>query len=982
MSDEHTRGVGFDGPSPKTRVADLKIQVRFASGKIYGPYQRAEITAFIFAGRLKGEEEILVEGESNWRLITSDVEFFDAFQDLLTGKRSRDKKKKKRTDPVLSTKIGQAPLDLGDEKTRALSETPRAPLSDLFAPDTEPSAPLPQSHISEAAASGNLNALPGGSPPKKIVAKSKPKVLLGGLLGLLVLAYLSTSLPRGTNEGDRQFNARSVFKPIGALEYGRALSGWWGDFSFKVPAFPVTLNGADALLLPDGFGADFWIKDIRALVNEGNADQKSTVSYWMRWAWNLQWAGECVRTFDIQNGERMAQQGREIQKKLIAGKLLTPAYQSLFESLPFLFAGKWTEAETTLKKTTEIPIAQWLAELASWMGFWSRGGNGDIYQSPAYATYRAPLFDLTAQLRRAFVTKDPRTPQLVSELAEAYPFNFELWFNASQFVWRLKSENIQIAQRTFLTGVASLALVPASFQKVYWAQFAEFLASFGQPILSEQARLNQQALSERDLSASRKQRTQWWDFGQEGLDINLVAQQAFDRLQKSKLQGLEIPTLLVLGAITKRGSEYLAEAAYHFAFQKEWIKALELFERAREIDNKNPQVLGGLIWAHTSLFQFDKAFRVYDDLKSISTITPEATKFMGVIEMQGREYDAAKNSFETYLKQTPNNGWGHYFYALLNQKIEKNVDCAKAANLARVHGVGELKFRAMMLFYRCRILSKLAVKDTLRELEDEIKRDPANIAILLEYIDAQANADNVDAALKFAQESVAHYPRAYDLRLKLAEMYERKGKFDLALAFYNDAKKDKPESSEASVRVAKIFESQEKYLQAAQNYETAARIDSNYPDIWISAARMYEKAGHFSEAAQMYVREIEERPAVLQSFIEAAEFMLKINAPQEVPKIFQKFSSDFHGDPRVLTRLAQAYLALKDIENARQTASLALASDPKIPEANRVLGIVYDQLGQFEEAKRYFKNYLTLLPQAVDAVTIQTKISNPPYPTN
>lgn len=1000
MSDEltRTRGVGFEGPSPKTRVDELRIQVRFQSGKIYGPYKRTEIVAFIFARRLKGDEDILLEGESKWRPITSDVEFYDAFQDVLTGKKAKEKKKK-ITEASAPTKVAQAPTELSGEKrgddpvesdevTRASSgghvvEPPPedSPEAAGETPVSSPQAPFENPYL-RPLPSAPLQASIPNLPPAKSKAAAK------SMLPLILIAVAALGYVFVTSRGEKknlvapsEFSAQNFISSIGRHNYGKVLQSWLAGVSFKVPGLPSNVVGGP-VRMPEGFGADFWVKDLQSLLDEKDTERRSKLEYWLRLAWDLQWLGETVVAFDRDSGEQIKLAGQTIITDLGKRKLLDSANTKLFQTLPLVFGGQWANAESALKGIDSIEIAQWLAELCSWMNFWVNDGSGALYRSASYSHFSSVFFDLTSSLRKGFSSHDKQLAASITEMSDEAPFSFELWFNAAQFIWRMRAENIQVAQKVFATGLATLSLVPASFQSVYWTQFSAFLAAFGQGARSRTAAENAKLVLEKNIGRSSGTAEKWWDLGQDGLDLDQIAQGAFDRLQKNATQGLEVPTLVVLGALTRRGPAYLAEAGYHFTFQRDWIKAIELFEKAQRIDKSNLYILGGLIWSYSNLFHFDKAFRAFDDLKAQSNANIEAIKYLSVIQMQGREYDQALAGFQDYLKQVPNNGWGHYYYALLNEKIEKNVDCAKAANLARVHSAGELKGRATMLFFRCRILAKIAIKETLRELEEEVKKDPSNIPLLIEWIDGQANADLTDAALKAAQEGVARFPRSYELRLKLADVYEKKNKFDMAMAFYNDAKKDKPESPEASVRIARIFERQERFLQAAQNFETAARIDSNYPDVWIFAARNYEKAGKFADAAQMYIREIEARPAVLQTFIEAAEFMLKINAPQEVPKIFQKFSEDFHGDPRVLTRLAQAYWALKDVENARQTASMALASDPKIPEANRVLGVIYDSQGQYEEAKRYFQAYLSLLPQANDADQIRNKINRPPYPSN
>jgi tetratricopeptide (TPR) repeat protein len=267
----------------------------------------------------------------------------------------------------------------------------------------------------------------------------------------------------------------------------------------------------------------------------------------------------------------------------------------------------------------------------------------------------------------------------------------------------------------------------------------------------------------------------------------------------------------------------------------------------------------------------------------------------------------------------------------------------------------------------------------LAELKAWVAKEPTNLPLLLTYIDALANTDLMKEALTQAREGLTRFSRSYELRLKLGELYERSRDYDRAVAFYSRATKDRPDSAEPWVRIGQVFEIQKRYLDAAKNFETASRIEPTFPEVWLLAARAYNNAGNIKEAATMYTREIEERPAVLNTFIEASEFLLKNNAPQEVPNLFRKFTADFQDDPRVLTRLSQAYLAMSEWDKAQQTAATALARNPNLPEPNRVLGFVYEQQGQYEMSQRYFEKYLELLPQAADADEIRSKLSNPPF---
>ncbi len=73
------------GKNTTTAHSNRKIQVRSKAGKVYGPFTRSQVVAFIVDKKLTGEEQLLFEGENSWKDIYSDIEFFDLFQRIQSG---------------------------------------------------------------------------------------------------------------------------------------------------------------------------------------------------------------------------------------------------------------------------------------------------------------------------------------------------------------------------------------------------------------------------------------------------------------------------------------------------------------------------------------------------------------------------------------------------------------------------------------------------------------------------------------------------------------------------------------------------------------------------------------------------------------------------------------------------------------------------------------------------------------------------------
>jgi tetratricopeptide (TPR) repeat protein len=789
----------------------------------------------------------------------------------------------------------------------------------------------------------------------------------------LVGKFLLESKSGSRVKTPRQFG---VFQS--ATWYARSLQAVLDGLQFQVQAMPELLQPTNSWPLVEDFGAHAWVEDLQKQIESTNPEEKISVGYWGRWAWNTIWLGSVIRVFDKALGEALFKDGFAIYQELSKRNQVPVKYQSLFEGSTQFIEGNFKEAAAKFALIADVELALWLAEESAWNAYWKAGAKGAGYRR-LKDEYASPVLDLSSRVRGAYMSRSSKDfNEGLLQLSNLSPLNTVLWFGAAQGQWRLRKDGAGVANKMFLTGLAALALNPGSVQAVYWKQFAEFQEIYGRQATAARARLNYEIIEAGDLESATS-KSKWWDLNSPELDITTVADEVLQRSAKATLNSRDMATLYVLGFVAPNGSKYLTMAASHWAFEEKWKKAKGLFEKIVKIDSKNPEALGGLVWTYANLYRFGEALDAHDRFGSTGAKTPEDLKYMGVIQSIGRDYEAADASFDEYIKSVPNDPYVHYFKAENYLRQQKNVDCVRSANLGRMNSQAELFMRTTLLFYRCRVLAGMDIKSALNDLAKMTERDPESIPIALEYIRGLQNASLPNEALEFNRELLSQYSRSFELRMMLGFLYEKRSDFDRAVAFYSRARQDSPDSAEPVVRIGKIFAQQKRFDLAAQNFETAARVQPDYPEVFLFAARSYRQARKFDDAAQMYFQEIEERPAVISSFIEAAEFFLEVRAPQEVPKLFLKFQDDFHNDPRVRTRLAQAYLALSDIDRAQENALAAMRANNKIPEPYRILGIVYEEQAQYDEAAKYFESYLHLLPMAPDAVEIRAKLSNSPY---
>jgi len=999
MSDDRTRtGFGFGRGADSTKTSTPKrVTVRLKSGKVFGPYQRSEVLSFIYARKLSGEESILLEDARDWIPITSDVEFFDAFQEVLFPNESiKNAKNKPNPEAGESKSFQQSKTrtelqiqDVPEKKTQSKTENIKytnqqsAKIVDLgrgrAAPLPDNSTGLEPSLNQQNSDSMSAQKMEYIQAPKAALNQKTPKnktLLLA--VGMAVVGIFVV-LNYGVSKGVKEIKSEAFGSFSAQSWYARPLAVAMDTLSLTVGALPSKLESSAQLSFPDGFNASVWIEDLKDLETQ-DPKLKLSTQWWLRWSWSAYWLGMTVWTFDKSMGEQLMDHATSIVENIEAQGLLKEPAESMFKGAREFRNLQWEDASKTFDLVSaQSHMAAWLSEESKWLAFWGNGGKGDMPKR-AIPEYDSGPLETSSQVRSAFAERDnEKYVDWIEQLAAQDPISSTLWFTTAQVNWRFNKEGTQTANKLFTIGLGALSLQPQPTQLVYWTQFSEFLGFFGRQATTSKAQSNRDAIFNGNLERDAKALGKWWDLNQSEFDMNALAFEIYKRSEKGVVSHRDLATLYVLGYVIPGGAKYLAVAGNHFALEKNWGKASQIFKQISKIDRNAPEGWGGLVWVNASLFRFDDAFNALDELNKLSLVRPENLKYEGILYSLGREYQKANEFFDQYIRKAPNDPWAHYFQALNYVSQEMNVPCVASSNLALAHAQGELQQKAKLLLYRCRVLAKIQVKEAIGDLEKMAKDEPNNPAIASELIDAQLVTDLVTEAAQFTENSIRRFPRSYDLRIKRGDIYRKTGDFDRAVAFYQRAMKDRPESVEPMIKIAEVYESQGKILESAQSFEAASYKSPDWPEVFLMAARAYTKAKKFPDAARLFEREVDARPAHVAAFLEAAEFYLSNNDPHSVIRVFSKISVDYQETPRVRTRMAQAYLALRQMENAEEQAHRAIAVDPKIGEAHRVLGLVYDEQGQYEIAKKHLENYLMLIPGAVDADTIRNRISNPPY---
>ncbi|MEO5666989.1 MAG: tetratricopeptide repeat protein, partial [Bdellovibrionota bacterium] len=735
--------------------------------------------------------------------------------------------------------------------------------------------------------------------------------------------------------------------------------------------------------LVENFSYSLNARKIIARLNVGydNRDQPEakTSSYWSQRAADLQLLGLRVQVANIHVGTTLLMQGKALWKVLQERKLVDANEEKLLALAITHSLGDW---DATLKDSAQvaIPVSDWFQSDAIWWSSWLQGVKKSLPTSFSSKGLPAEM-ELVDKIRQAYISDDPQMATWLLQTASVEPDSPYLWYASAQINWR-KSQNVQVqnAYRDFIIGLGALSLYPPAIQIAYWTQFADFLRSYARAETYRRALDNIDLLRGGDISVKGKTQKQWWDIGDDGLNAKDIADEILARSSSGMLNARDQAALEVLGSSLDKGSQYLFVVGTHLAFEGEWTSALAVFDGILQRDPKNTDALFGKIWALGRLFRFSEAQDTYTSLvrASLGSITHLRSK--ALIHFMGREYLEAHRILNDYLKQAPTDAWAHYFEAEVFLAQENYLECIKSANLAKLTGKGELQFRSEQTFFRCRVKGGVGIRDSLDSIAKEIKLSPDSLPLRILYIDLMQESHLYEDAIRVLDDSLKYFPFSSKLKLAAGNLYDSQGMPGKSLDYYSQAEKLDPTLAEPWVRIGQALLKQDKFVEAAKNFEIAARVQPTYPEIYLFAARAYESAGMIDETASSYAKEIQERPSAVGTFVEAAEFLLKNNAPQKIPELYRRFQTGgFEEDPRALVRLAQAYNVMNDLENAKAYASRAVAGNPDNPYANLILANILDRAADYNLAKRYYESYLRLMPLAEDRDSLKDRLSKPPY---
>lgn len=338
---------------------------------------------------------------------------------------------------------------------------------------------------------------------------------------------------------------------------------------------------------------------------------------------------------------------------------------------------------------------------------------------------------------------------------------------------------------------------------------------------------------------------------------------------------------------------------------------------------------------------------------------PLAPHLRGTIEVEGRQFDAARKSFERALSLDPT------YFASIQQLAsldlaEKHPEQALARYQALLdkqpdHAQARLAVAAL------RARTGETPENVAQLLADAIKTHPADPTPRLRLIDLHLSTQNPAAAVSAAQDAVAAVPANVELWDALGRAMQRAGDPNQAQAAFAKIKQLNPRSPLPFLRLADLNMAASNPTAAMQNLNQALALQPNLLPAQRNLLALQLGAGKLADAAALAKRVQAQRPQDSAGFLFEGEVA---NAKQDFAAAANAFAKGLKLGPStpLAIKLHMAQAQAGRAAEAQATADAWLQSNPKDAGFVIHLGRLAAGRQRLDEAERFFRRAVDMQP--------------------
>ena len=358
---------------------------------------------------------------------------------------------------------------------------------------------------------------------------------------------------------------------------------------------------------------------------------------------------------------------------------------------------------------------------------------------------------------------------------------------------------------------------------------------------------------------------------------------------------------------------------HSFAAINNMIIAEDNLKKVAELnpnDLETKMVLGGVL---TRGRAFSSAVSIYKDITELDPESDEAYLKMGTVYIEMRNWKEAISPLEKAVELNRDNSDAYYNIGVAYEELK---DYEKAIENYK-------KF----------------IESKPKDLKDTYLR----LGI------AQLEAEQFEGAADSLEHAIENNPENDNLKYRLAETYQKIGKYEEASAIYLSLAKNNPDNAQFYYNLmVRMYDEANMPDKAIESAKKLIEAEPGSADAYYNVGYMYMKQDHFKEAIPLFEKAIELDPELEYAYMNLAVCHSRINQYTQSIAVLRVLTEKRPNNADAWLSIAVNYLRMKNWRAAIAPLQKTTELDPKNSQAYYNLGIAYLNLRDNDNARRVY----------------------------
>lgn len=270
--------------------------------------------------------------------------------------------------------------------------------------------------------------------------------------------------------------------------------------------------------------------------------------------------------------------------------------------------------------------------------------------------------------------------------------------------------------------------------------------------------------------------------------------------------------------------------------------------------------------------------------------------------------------------------------------------------------------------------------DKALEMAEKIKTHPlANTTEVGEDLaKILLNKNQIDESISLLKELISQNPKNISLKKDLAFGYTKKHDFEAAIHIYKKIldEAELKEINSIHFEISNLYANWAIYLfsqghsdECFKNFIIALQYNSQNPDIYYQIAEINKTIKNFNEAIAQYKKALDIDPSKINCYYALSECYEEIDSIYEQKRILLDSLKYNTENSVVHYKLGAIHQLQNDLNSAKSSLKRAIELDENYIEPKYKLALIYEHLGETEEAVSLYEDILFVNPQHQDAMS-------------